>query len=70
MEKTSSKLLASALIKDKLDTTFEEKMVKIGSFHGYKKVVLFWLREMQKNTKDKQKKKLIDKRITILTSCK
>ncbi|MDD2791470.1 MAG: hypothetical protein PHU40_12510 [Sulfurimonas sp.] len=66
MTKVSSKLLASTLMKENLDTKTRERMIELGSYYGYKKVVLFWLEETKKQTKNKKELELLDKKISIL----
>lgn len=52
IEKPTSKLLAAALIKDKLTIKTREDMINVASFNGYKKSALFWLNEKLFYTKD------------------
>jgi hypothetical protein len=66
MTKASSKFLAARLIKEHLDTKMRERMIELGSYYGYKKVVLFWLQESKKWTKSKKELELLDKKISIL----
>jgi len=68
IERTSSYLLCAALIKDNLTTKSREKIIKKASFHGYKKVVLFWLVESKKYIKNQKELEKINKKISILTS--
>ena len=67
MNKVTSKLLATALIHKSIDNDFREKILHLVSFYGYKKVVLFYLNEIGKNTKDKRKRGKIEKKISILS---
>lgn len=68
ISKPTSLFLAAALIKkDIADETIEE-VVKTASFHGYKKVVIFWLNEKKNRTADIDKKNKISKKISILES--
>jgi len=62
MKSTTSMMVSSALTKDKISQKTKDEIVRIASFNGYKKVVLFWLNENLKNTNDKN----INKKITIL----
>ena len=66
--KPTSKLLAASLMRDKLSCEAREDMIKVASFYGYKKSVLFWLNEARKNTTDGKKRKLLLKKISILKS--
>jgi hypothetical protein len=68
IQKPTSKLLAASLIKDKLDDKTREDMIRVASFNGYKKSVLFWLRESKKYTTDKIKRETISKKIVVLES--
>ncbi|MBU1217965.1 hypothetical protein KJ870_04100 [bacterium] len=66
MTKMSSKFLAAALMKENLDNKMRERMIELGSYYGYKRVVLFWLEESKKWTKNKKELELLDKKISIL----
>jgi len=67
MDKATSQLLASSLIKDKIDKKTINKTIQTASFNGYKKVVIFWLKRLKNITTDKTEKDKIDKKISILT---
>jgi len=68
ISKPTSKLLAASLMKDSISSYTREEMIKIASFHGYKKSVLFWLNEAKKSSTDENKRKNISKKISILES--
>lgn len=66
MTKISSKLLAAALMKEYLDNKTRDRMIELGSYYGYKRVVIFWLQESKKWTKNKKELELLDKKISLL----
>ncbi len=66
MPRVSSTLLCASLMRDELDDASREKLTGIASYHGYKKVVLFWLNEQKKHLSDIEKIKKIDTKISIL----
>jgi hypothetical protein len=68
IDKPISKLLAASLIKDKLSNAIRDEMIKIASFYGYKKSVLFWLNEAKVNTTNEDNRKNLSKKIYILKS--
>jgi len=68
MQNISSKLIASSLIKESLNEHQIEEILKISSFYGYKKSVLFWLVHLEHNTHDKHKRENIRRKIVILKS--
>lgn len=65
LEDMSSKLLASALLKEHLSEKTLEYILDLSSFHGYKKAVLFWLHEKLKRS-NAEERSLILKKIDIL----
>jgi len=68
IDKITSKLLAAALIQEKLSFEDVEKIIKLASFYGYKKSVLYWLHvEKTKTTQSDQIQK-IEKKIKVLES--
>ena len=67
IEKTTSLLLCSSLIKNTLETKTKEKILQKASYSGYKKAVLFWLDEILKSTQNPQEIQKIKKKISILT---
>ena len=68
IKKESSALLAGALIKNNLDEKTRKHLIKMASFHGYKKVVLFWLDEELKTLKNEKSFQKVQKKITLLRS--
>ncbi len=68
MEKISSKLLSAAIIEEKLPTTTIQNIIKSASFHGYKRAVIHWLKILQEKTTDIDKKKVLNKKLSILES--
>lgn len=68
MPKITSKLLSATLIKDKLHVYIVKQLIKDSSYYGYKKAVIFWLKELKTKTLDIKQKKRIDKKISILNS--
>ncbi|WP_373004703.1 hypothetical protein [Sulfurimonas sp.] len=68
IDKPTSKLLAASLIKDKLSNATRDEMIKVASFYGYKKSVLFWLNEAMINTTNEDERKNLSKKISILKS--
>jgi len=66
-KKVTRSLLFASLIKENLSTEMVKKMISLASFHGYKKAVLFWLKEYRKKATDAEQIK-IDKKIKILMS--
>jgi hypothetical protein len=67
MKSTTATLLSASIIRAHLSTLQREEMIKLASFYGYKKAVLFWLRESKKDASEEDKNR-IDKKIKILTS--
>ena len=65
-ESDLSKLLWGALIHEHLNNTQRRYFLEVASINGYKKAVLFWLKELRKYEKDPQKQKILDKKIAIL----
>ncbi len=70
MQRTSSSLLSAALVKEHLSNDSRSKIIKLASLHGYKKVVLFWLEESRKYTKNIEILKKLNKKISVLTKNK
>jgi len=64
----SSTLISANLIKDKLSKKQIEKIIKLASFYGYKKSVLYWLNRLKNQTTNQIKKNRINKKIMILKS--
>jgi len=67
MPRVSSTLLCASLKREELDNEAREKIVKIASYHGYKKVVLFWLKEQKKYLKNREEIEKIETKIAILS---
>ena len=68
MKKTTSALLASALLKEHIEIKTIDYILNISSHYGYKKSVLYWLKSLKTLLKDKEQIKVIRKKIEILTS--
>lgn len=66
IKKASSSLLCASLIKEHLESATRKKILKLSSFYGYKKIVLFWLNESKKYEKDKIEIQKIEAKISIL----
>jgi len=66
MQKVTSILLTSALLKKHIDKQTVDKTLSIASFYGYKKAVIFWLHEKQKKLTDTKEIQKIKKKILIL----
>ncbi len=64
MKNQTSMMVSSALIKNKLSKKTRDEIIRIASFNGYKKVVLFWLQESLKSSNDEK----IEKKIDILNN--
>jgi len=62
----SSKLIALALIKDKLNKQEIKHILEITSLYGYKKSSIFWLKRLRDITKSKLDKILLTKHLTII----
>jgi len=67
IKEVSSSLLCASLIKENLESTSRKKILKLSSFYGYKKIVLFWLHESKKYAKDKKEREKIEAKISVLT---
>ena len=66
MPRVTSTLLCAVLSKEYIDVKTRKRVIKLASFYGYKKVVLFWLNEQKRFTKSKKEKDFINKKILIL----
>lgn len=66
--KATSILLNGALTKEELSDEQRAKLLKLASYHGYKKAVLFWLEESEKHTHDKSKKEFYKEKIEVISS--
>ncbi len=68
LNNATSQMLLFSLIKENLDENKIEEIIKIASFNGYKRSIIFWLNELKNITKDTKLKNYIIKRILILNS--
>lgn len=66
----TSKLLAGSLLKEHIDKKSIQNLIDDASFHGYKKAVLFWLKQLAKKTTQIEEKKKILQKIKLLQSIK
>ena len=66
MDKITSVLLSSALLKENIDVKTVEKAISAASFYGYKKAVVFWLHKKQKLLGNTPEAKKTEKKILIL----
>ena len=66
IEKTTSKMLAGALLKEHIQEATIQGIIKDASLHGYKKSVLYWLKRLKQATKDTKKIAIINKKIEII----
>lgn len=67
MKSTTATLLSASIIRENLSHAQREEMIELASYYGYKKAVLFWLRESKKDANEDDKNN-IDKKIKILTT--
>ncbi len=67
-DKVTASLLMASLMRENLTDAQRDKLVKLASFHGYKKAVIFWLHESGKYAKDTQIAQSIDKKINVLNA--
>jgi len=68
MDSEVSQLISASLIRKYLDRNQINKIIKISSYHGYKKSNLFWLKELRNTTVDDSENKKLTKIISILES--
>ena len=68
MPKATSSFLCASLIKDNITPGSRQKILNLASYYGYKKLVLFWLRESIKRSANQDKIKKLRKKIFILQS--
>jgi len=66
ISKPTSKLLAAALIRDRLTVQTREQMINTASYYGYKKSALFWLNEKLVYTEDDKEKERLIKKIQVI----
>ena len=64
--KATSILLNGALKKDELSSEERTHMLDVASFNGYKKAVLFWLKESKKHSEKEAKKAFFQEKIEAL----
>lgn len=64
--KATSLLLNGALKKDTLNETERTEYLKVASYNGYKKAVLFWLNESKIHTNESAKKEFFQQKIEAL----
>lgn len=66
IDQTTSKFIAATFIKEKLTKEQINYLLDIASYHGYKKLVIFWLKQLSYLESDTMQKELIKKKIYIL----
>ena len=66
IEDDISKFIALSFIKEHLSNETRRAIIERASYHGYKKVVLFWLRELAEHTSDVKKREKILQKIALL----
>jgi len=66
IQKPSSAFVAAALLKEHLETKTREYILDKASYNGYKKTVIFWLKEILKHTKDEEKIQKLQKKLFVL----
>jgi hypothetical protein len=66
-KRATSSLLSAQLLGDKLESKSRVKVLELASYYGYKKSVLFWLKESKKYVKSENELENICKKISILT---
>jgi hypothetical protein len=67
MQKPTSLLLTSALLKKHIDKQTIDKAISTSSFYGYKKAVIFYLKKKREILTDIKAKTMIDRKISIIT---
>ena len=65
-DKVTSILLNGALEKDNLTSAERAKLLEIASYNGYKKAVIFWLKESLKYADEETQKESFQKKLKIL----
>jgi aryl carrier-like protein len=68
ISRPTSKLLSASLMKNNLSSKTRKEILDLASFYGYKKSVLFWLKNIRDNTNDEIKRHNLSKKISILES--
>jgi len=66
MKPITSKLLAASILKKNININTIHDVIENTSFFGYKKAVLYWLKELKINTTNDIEKNNINKKILIL----
>jgi hypothetical protein len=66
MKQSTSQFIAAALIKEHLSKPQIKYLIEKASFYGYKKLVIYWLKNLSFKENDTPKKELIKKKIQIL----
>ena len=66
--KETSRLLCASLIKNSLEKNTKKSIIETASYNGYKKAVLFWLKETLKDASSPHEMENIEKKISILES--
>jgi len=66
IEKTTSKMLAGALLKEHIQEQSIRDIIKDASLHGYKKGVLYWLKRLKGVSKDTNEITIINKKIEVI----
>lgn len=66
IQKPTSAFVAAALLKEHLESKTREYILTKASYHGYKKTVIFWLKESLKHTQDEAKTKELQKKLFVL----
>lgn len=68
VEPVSSRLIASALIKEKLDEKKIQGLIDTLSYHGYKTPLIAWLKFQIQKEKDSQRKAKLKAKLEVLIS--
>jgi len=66
MKSITSKLLAASILKKYIDIKTINEIIKNTSFYGYKKAVIYWLKELKSKSVSDIEKSHINKKILIL----
>ena len=66
MEQISSQFIAASLIHDKLSKSQINYLIDTASFYGYKKLVIFWIKQLIIKEEDSLKKERLEKKLHIL----
>jgi hypothetical protein len=68
ISKPTSKLLCASLMAENLSSKTRKEMIDLASFYGYKRSVLFWLKEAKKSSNNKNEQSNLSRKISILES--